>query len=57
MNHRNDVNPEENAAPAEQSNAGTLNVRNPFDKDDDKQITQEDVDREQTFKEAQTERD
>jgi hypothetical protein len=34
-----------------------LIVHNPFDKNDDKKITQEDVDNEQTFKEAQTERD
>jgi hypothetical protein len=34
-----------------------LTVHNPFNKNDDKKITQEDVDNEQTFKEAQTERD
>jgi hypothetical protein len=35
----------------------SLPVHNPFDKKDDKKITQEDVENEQTFKEAQTERD
>ena len=34
-----------------------LTVHNPLNKNDDKKITQEDVDNEQTFKEAQTERD
>jgi hypothetical protein len=33
-----------------------LNVHNPLKEDDDKEITQQDVENEQTFKEAQTER-
>ncbi len=34
-----------------------LNVHNPLKKDDDTQVTQDDVNNEQAFKEAQTERD
>ena len=34
-----------------------LHVKNPFNKNDDKKITQQDVENEQQFKEAQTERD
>jgi hypothetical protein len=34
-----------------------LPVHNPFDKNDTKKITPEDIEREQEFKEAQTERD
>ena len=32
-------------------------IHNPFDKGEDKKITQEDLENEQLFKEAQTERD
>jgi hypothetical protein len=38
-------------------NQEPLKVHNPFKKDDDKQITQEDIDNEQKFKEAMSERD
>jgi hypothetical protein len=34
-----------------------LNVHNPLKEEDDKEITQQDVENEQLFKEAQTERD
>jgi hypothetical protein len=34
-----------------------LPVHNPFDKNDNRKITPEDLEREQEFKEAQTERD
>ena len=41
----------------ENNNEKALHVKNPFDKNDKKEITQEDIDNEQMFKEAQTERD
>ena len=51
---QNDTN---NDLPANNEEQETLDVKNPFNKNDDKKITQEDVENEQTFKEAQTERD
>ena len=34
-----------------------IHVHNPFKKDDDKELTEQDLENEQAFKEAQTERD
>lgn len=39
------------------SNEDVLHVKNPFNQNDNKTITQEDIESEQEFKEAQTERD
>lgn len=44
-------------SPASNEEQKTLPVKNPFDKNDDRKITQEDIENEQAFKEAQTERD
>jgi hypothetical protein len=48
------ANPEQNA---DDKNGEQLPVHNPFNSDDDKKITQEDIENEQIYKEAQTERD
>ena len=58
MNDTKKATQEENTLSGEaQKNEQELNVHNPFDKDDDKKITQEDIANEQISKEAQTERD
>jgi hypothetical protein len=43
--------------PVNESSDEQLPVKNPFDDSDNKKITAEDVENEQQFKEAQTERD
>ncbi len=42
---------------SENKNEEIVSEKNPLNKNDDKKITQQDVENEQIFKEAQTERD
>lgn len=57
MNEESNVKQQENISPSDAQTKQELKVHNPFDADDDKKITQEDIDKEQIIKEAQTERD
>ncbi len=49
--------PEQTTGKNKDNSNEELDVQNPFDKSDNKKITQQDVESEQEFKEAQTERD
>jgi hypothetical protein len=49
--------PESDQGKETQESEAVLNVHNPFDANDKKEITEEDVKSMQDFKEAQTERD
>ncbi|GEO10958.1 hypothetical protein [Segetibacter aerophilus] len=44
-------------SPQKEENQKPLPVHNPFDPNDTRKITQEDIDNEERFKEAMTERD
>lgn len=59
MNNNSQITKENNQseAAAEQSNQTPLRVHNPLDKNDERKVTQEEIDNEQKFKEALTERD
>ena len=57
-----DNNKDKTTEPVEKPNdqkegANELHIQNPFNKNDNKTITQQDLESEQEFKEAQTERD
>jgi hypothetical protein len=54
---KNKTSDSENKSPGNKKDEDQLNVHNPLKEEDDKEITQQDVENEQTFKEAQTERD
>jgi len=56
-NDKNKTNESEDKSSANKNDEEQLNVHNPLNKDDDKEITKQDVENEQLFKEAQTERD
>lgn len=49
--------PLQNANDDKKENEKVLNVQNPFNKNDNKKITPDNMESEQEFKEAQTERD
>jgi len=49
--------PQQQGNDQQQQNEEPLQVHNPFNPNDDKAITQEDLDNEQKIKEAMTERD
>jgi hypothetical protein len=56
-NRNNTTEPPQNTGNNKVEEQEQLHVKNPFNKNDNKVITQEDVKSEQEFKEAQTERD